>query len=227
MTKKFTVNQGLFKQSFPPISITTVDERVIEKDILLSFLRTDSNEERIGVSAIYGKRCAITSIAFATLTSSLVVHFSKRHGRRALELIKDCILDNSRYTKYAFKMDTFALSLFTDLSLRISNAVDLLSLKPKGNRHSLERVLGVMGGEHILHKQNVKDLFFKNAKEMSHSDVAMQAWAACAVAILYNTTSIPRIDTLKLTQKVRYFEFRGLRSLSIDLGISFLGQDCT
>ena len=204
MTNEFTVNQDLFKQSSPPILVTTVDERVLEKEILLSFLRTDTNEGRIGVSAIYGKRCVITAIAFATRMTSLVIHFSKQHGRRALELIKDCILVNTRYTKYAFKLDTFALSLFTDLSLRISNAVDLLSLKTKGNRHSLDRVLGVMGGEHKLNKRKVKNLFFKNTKKMSHSDVAVQAWAACTVAILYNTTSVPRIDTLKLTQKVCY-----------------------
>ena len=204
MTNKFTVDQGLFKQSFPPIFVTTVDEKLLEEEILLPFL-ADSDKGRIGVSAIYGKRCAITSIAFATLRSSLVIHFSKQPGRRALELIKDHVLDDSRYTKYAFKMDAFALSLFADLSLRISNAVDLLSLKRRNGRHSLERFWGVMGGEHKLHKDNVKGLFFKNTKGVSYSDVAMQAWAACVVSILYNTTSIPRIDTLKLTQKIRFF----------------------
>ncbi|KIM67499.1 hypothetical protein SCLCIDRAFT_1106295 [Scleroderma citrinum Foug A] len=98
-------------------------------------------------------------------------------------------------------MDTLALSLFTDLSLQISDAVDLLSSRITGNRYSLETLMGVMGGEAILHRHNVKSLFFRDIKEMSPSDVAMQAWAACLVAIISDTMSIPRIDTLKLTQK--------------------------
>ena len=224
---KFTIKQDLFKQSFPPIFVTTVDERLLERDILLSFLHTASSDGTIGVSAVYGNRCVITSIAFATLTSTLIIHFVKQHGRRALSLIKECILNNSRYTKYAFKMDTLALSLFTDLSLQISDAVDLLSSRITGNRHSLETLMGVMGGEAILHRHNVKSLFFKDIKEMSLSDVAMQAWAACLVAIISDTMSIPRIDTLKLTQKACYFRATSfLLTLSIVLAIGFPGQDC-
>ena len=204
MTNTFTVNQNLFKQSYAPIHVTTVDERVMERDTLLIFLLTVPTEGTIGVSAIYGQRCAMTSIAFATVTSALVIRFAKQHERRALTLIKECIFNNPHYTKYAFKMDTFALSLFTDLSLRISDAVDLLSMRLTGNRHSLETLMGVMGGEPKLHKENVKTLFFKDAKGMSPSDVAMQAWAACLVAVANVTTSIPRIDTLKLTQKARF-----------------------
>ena len=204
MSNTFTVDKDLFKQSYPPIYVTTVDERVLERDTLLTFLHTVPSQGTIGVSAIYGQCCAITSIAFATVTSALVIRFAKQHGRRALMLLKECILTNPRYTKYAFKMDTFALSLFTDLSLRISDAVDLLSTRVTGNRHQLETLMEVMGGELKLHRENVKALFFKDVKEMSPSDVAMQAWAACLVAIANDTTSTPRIDTLKLTQKARF-----------------------
>ena len=203
MTNTFTVDQGLFKQSYPLIPVTTVHARDIERDTLLTFLQTGSSKGAIGVSAIYGRRCAITSIAFATLASALVIQFGKQHGKRALTLIKDCILINPHYTKYAFKMDTFALSLFTDLSLRISDAVDLLSLRPTGDRHSLETLMKVLGGELKLHRENVKTLF-KDAKKISSSDVATQAWAACLVAIVNDATSIPRIDTLKLTREARF-----------------------
>ena len=204
MTNTFTVDQDLFKQSFPPIHVTTVDERAIERETLLTFLHSDPSEGTIGVSAIYGQRCAITSIAFSTLTSALVVQFSKLRAWRAWKLVKECILTNPRYTKYAFKMDTFALSLFTDASQRISNAVDLLSLKLTDNRHSLGTLMEVMGGEPKLHREKVKTLFFKDARGMTPSDVATQAWSACLVAIMNDTTSISRINTLKLTRKARF-----------------------
>ena len=205
MANEFAVNQDLFKRSFPSILVTTVDERLLEKEILLSFLRTDTNEGRIGVSAIYGKRCATTAIAFATRTSTLVIQPSSKVDRRARRLLKTCILNNSCYTKCAFKMDTLALSLFTDLSLRISNAVDLLSLRITRERDSLETLFSVMGGEANLHRRNVKNLFFNDKKEMSHSDVARQAWAACQVAITSDVTSSPKIDTSKLTRKASCF----------------------
>jgi len=207
--------------------VTTLDERLLERYILLSFLHTDDDDGKIGVSAVYGNRCAITSIAFATFTSTLIIRFAKQHGRRALTLIKECILNNSRYTKYAFKMDTFALSLFTDLSLQISDAVDLLSSGITGNRHSLETLMGVMGGEAVLHRHNVKNLFFTDTKEMSPSDVAMQAWAAYLVAAISDTTSIPRIDTFRLTRKACCFRAASLLLiLSIVLAIGILGQNC-
>ena len=203
MTNTFTVHQGLFKQSYPLIQVTTVHARDIERDTLLTFLKTGSGKGAIGVSAIYGQRCAITSIAFATLASSLVIQFGKQHGKRALTLVKECILTNPHYTKYAFKMDTFALSLFTDLSLRISNAVDLLSSRTTGDRDSFRTLMEVMGGEPKLHREKVKTLF-KEVKKISPSDVARQAWAAYLVAITNDTASIPRIDTLKLTRKARF-----------------------
>ena len=205
MTNEFTVEQDLFKQSFPSIFVTTVDERLLEKEIILSFLRTDTNEGRIGVSAIYGKRCATTAIAFATRTSTLVIQFSKQADRRIRRLLMACILNDPRYTKCAFKMDTLALSLFTDKSLRISNAIDLLSLRTAHKRHSLEALFAIMGGEANLHRDSVKNLFFNDTKEMSRSDVAIQAWAACQVAIISDLTSIPRIDTFKLTREASCF----------------------
>jgi len=202
MPNEFTIQQGLFKQFFPPIFVTTVDERLLERDLLLSFLDTASDEGTIGMSAIYDERCAITAIAFATLSSSLVIHLAKLHNRHALALVKECILNDSRYTKCAFKMDTLSLSFFTDLSLQISDAVDLLSSRITGaDRHSLEHLLELMGGLPKLHRHSVENLFFEDMTEMSPSDVAIQAWAACLVAISSDIASSPRIDTFKLTRK--------------------------
>ncbi|KAL4064436.1 hypothetical protein J3A83DRAFT_603177 [Scleroderma citrinum] len=204
MTHKFTINQGLYNEPFSPIFVTTVDERLLEKDHIQSFLNTVDSDGAIGMAAIYGKRCAITAVAFSSLSSSLVIQFTKQYGRHALTFLKDCILDKSCYTKYAFKMDTFCLALFTDLSLRISNAVDLLSLNVTDDRYSLDRLLSVMGGESKLHKSNVKSLFFKDTKKMSPSDVALQAWAACRTSALSDTKSIPRIDTSEWALEARY-----------------------
>ncbi|KAL4064429.1 P-loop containing nucleoside triphosphate hydrolase protein [Scleroderma citrinum] len=202
MINEFAIEQDLYKEPLPPIFVTTIDERLLERDHFQSFLSSAVDSDgNVGVSAIYGERCAITSITFSTLSSSLVVRFAKQHGRRALVFLKEWILNNPRYVKVAFKMDILALALFTDLSLQISDAVDLLSLKVTGDRGSLETLMWVMGGEHQLHKFNVKSLFFDNVKGMSSVDVALQAWAACLAATLSDVTSIPRIDTSKWTPK--------------------------
>ena len=229
MTNEFTIQQGLFKQSFPPIIITTVDERLLERHLLLSFLNTASDEGTIGVSAIFDARCTITAIAFATLSSSLVIHFAKLRNRHALTLVKECILNDSRYTKCAFKMDTLALSLFTDLSLQISDAVDLLSSRITGaDRHSLEHLLEIMGGLPKLYKHSVENLFFEDMTEMTSSDVAIQAWAACLVAIMSDITSSPRIDTFRLTRKASCFRASELALIfPMDLAIGCFGQDRT
>ncbi|KAG6332525.1 hypothetical protein ID866_6562 [Astraeus odoratus] len=198
MVTSFTVQQNLYPRLPHSIVVAALDERRLNEHVIQTFQNTVASGGIIGVSAIYGKGCAISSIAFASMSCALVVDFAKG-GSPNRRTLKKRILNNPQYMKCTFRMDTLAVALFLDMSLEICNAVDLLSLPVKGGRRSAEALTNVMGDK--ANKDSVKKLFFKDMKKVSPSDMALQAWAAFQAATLSDTTPIPRIDTSRLTRK--------------------------
>ncbi|KAJ7707602.1 hypothetical protein B0H17DRAFT_901605, partial [Mycena rosella] len=78
--------------------------------------------------------------------------------------------------KFAFRMDVIAISLFLDLELRITGAVDLLSAA-QDSRHSLAALIYVLGGEEGLERKNLITLFeFDENVSAPAANVALQAW---------------------------------------------------
>ncbi|KAF8554478.1 P-loop containing nucleoside triphosphate hydrolase protein [Imleria badia] len=173
----------------------------------------DATDRVLGVSATYGKQCQLSSIAFATLSRVLVVTIPARHvpqpkdaGKRrrvakSRGLIEDHLLLNPKFQKYAFKMDQFAVSLYLDLSVRINDTVDMLSVGNAG-RQSLQALMTAMGGETHLQRNNVQSLFFNTSKSSTidaATNVALEAWGACRAATLPHMSSrfmsLPRIET--------------------------------
>ncbi|KAF8554479.1 hypothetical protein OG21DRAFT_1066024 [Imleria badia] len=178
----------------------------------------DATDNVLGVSATYGKRCRLSSIAFSTLSQVLVVNIPARHASQPKQdtkqqrvaksrgLIEDHLLLNPKFQKYAFKMDQFAVALYLDLSVSINDAVDMLSVV-NGSRQSLQALMDAMGGETNLHKKNVESVFFNTSKSPTvdaAANVALEAWAACRAATLPHISSqfasCRRIDTVAFSK---------------------------
>ncbi|KAJ6576607.1 hypothetical protein DFH09DRAFT_364660 [Mycena vulgaris] len=108
-------------------------------------------------------------------------------------------------------MDMAATSLYLDLGVRITDAVDLLSAA-QDSRHSLAALMNVLGGEEGLEKDNLVTLFqLEENVSAPASQIALQAWTAWRAATLDSMTKrlveVPRIDT-------RAFSESRLRSLA-------------
>ncbi|KAF9223781.1 hypothetical protein BS17DRAFT_704462 [Gyrodon lividus] len=204
----FTLSQNLFIGEFPPITVSQCDEDAVSPQLLQPLWDT-ATDCAIGVSTTHGERCQLSSIAFSTLSRVLVVNIPKSHVpwpkdrtkqqqvSRGRALLQEHILLCPRFHRYAFRMDQIATALYSDLSLRIDNAVDMLSVTTNGRR-SLQCLMDAMGGEMTLRKENVKALFFAPVKNAT-SGVALRAWAACRAATVPHMSprflSLLRIDT--------------------------------
>ncbi|KAI9574020.1 P-loop containing nucleoside triphosphate hydrolase protein [Boletus coccyginus] len=208
----FTVSRNLFTNYSAVVTVVKCDHDAVTIQHLQPLL--DATDRVLGVSATYGQTCQLSSIAFSTLSRAVVVNFPahhpsqpnqnarKRRIARSKSLIQDHLLLNPKFQKHAFKMDQLAIALYLDLSLRINDAVDMLSVTIKHSRQSLAALMDAMGGEAILHKKNVQSLFFGTPESPTvdvATGVALEAWAACRAATLPHMSScfasLPRIDT--------------------------------
>ncbi|KIJ13466.1 hypothetical protein PAXINDRAFT_81067, partial [Paxillus involutus ATCC 200175] len=205
------VSQNLFIGNFPPITVSQCIEHALSAQFLQPLLDTVAGGV-IGVSATFRERCQLSAIAFSTLSRVLVVHVPKsnfprpKDGAKQLQvsraraLLQERILLSPKFQKYAFRMDQIATALYSDLSLRIDDGVDMLSVTID-DRRSLQALMVCMGGETTLHKENVKALFFGPGKDAAPG-VALRAWVACRAATVKHMSdrfsSISRINTSAL-----------------------------
>lgn len=217
----FTITQNLFRHDSTTFTVVKCQDDAVSGEHLQPLLETVLAHGALGISATYDKTCRLSSIAFATLSQVLVVNISKsaRHNfqdarqrriARTKSLLQDRLLLNRNFPKYAFTMDQIAVALYLDLSIRIRDAVDMISVTTDG-RHSLQALMTAMGGEVQLNKENVKSLFFNHSGLLTMNatlDVALKAWAACKAATLPDMSprfaSLSRIDTMAFSRVVRY-----------------------
>ena len=210
----FTISQNLFTKDSTVITVIKCVSDAVTMRHLQPLL--DAPDCVLGVSATYDQECRLSSIAFSTLSRVLVVDISMskdavkiRRIAQSWNLIQDHLLLNSKYQKYAFRMDQLAVTLYLDPSVRINDAVDMLSVTTGNKRQSLQALMNAMGGETLLLKKNVNSLFFHTSRSPTvdtAANVALQAWAACKAATLPHMSSrfasIPRIDTLSFPKAV-------------------------
>jgi hypothetical protein len=186
----FDIVQQIFKSPHPTIRVHVHHENELTREVIEAFLAT-TTDGAIGIAPAYGPKCVVGTLAFSSTSHVLLIRLSKpgsrsqknkrkKNARTGHDLLKDLILCDSTRFKYAFQMNKLATALHLDLDLRINNAVDLLSAcKPSSDRHSLDALLHILGGETTLNKLQVSTLF-KDEENISapiHS-TAMQAWAA-------------------------------------------------
>jgi regulator of nonsense transcripts 1 len=185
----FTINQKIFKASWPTIHVIPCLENELTKSILHRFLNT-ATDGIIGVAPAYRPHCKLARIAFATRSNVLLVRFSsskpiksKRRDRpqnsvTGRELLNSDLFCNTALSKCAFKMDKLATSLFLDIDSRITCGVDLLSTST-ADRHEPEALLTTLGGETVLRKREVEAVFRQQeSAKASDEHIALQAWAA-------------------------------------------------
>ncbi|KAG2347790.1 hypothetical protein BDR05DRAFT_875647 [Suillus weaverae] len=211
----FSLQQNVYKADHEPIIVEDVDENNISSPALRRLINS-APDASVGVAATYRPDCTLSSLAFATPTRALVIHFfaankqnsqqqKKKKGQeqqpvvsRGRILIQDQILCNIGIKLYGYRIDRIALALFQDFSLRINGAVDILSVTTS-DRRSLQAIMNALGGEVLLQKDNVKSLFAHREGDAATKDVALQAWAACRTTTFDDMTlrfaAISRIDT--------------------------------
>jgi len=161
---------------------------------------------------VYRSDCSLSCLAFATLIRALVVHFAappktnwQKKGQEQQPPVyrgRTPARARSNIQLYGYRIDRVAVALFLDLSLRINAAVDILSVAPdRYDRRSPQALMNALGGDLLLHKENVRALFAwrEGHDPLSSNDVALQAWATCRAATLAHMVPryaiIPRIAT--------------------------------
>lgn len=211
----FTIPQNLFINDSTTFTVVKCNDDAVSVQHLRPLLDAALADRILGISATYDtNNCQLSSIALSTLSWVLVVNISdparhvpqdvKRRIARGRGLIQDRLLPE--FQKYAFMMDHIAVALYLDLSIRIDDAVDMISVSNDG-RQSLQALMNAMGGEVELEKKNVQSLFFDTSKSSAMdptAKVALKAWAAYRAATLPHMSSrfesLPRINT-KIFQK--------------------------
>ncbi|KAF7327916.1 hypothetical protein MKEN_00371600 [Mycena kentingensis (nom. inval.)] len=145
----------------------------------------DARTPYIGVSADYGDKSVIASIALAAGSQVVVVHLSKITKAKK-GVLKEFLSTTSQFhTKAAFHMDRLVAALHFDLRVTLSRGLDLLSGATAGaGRDSLAAMVECLGGETEVQKFRVEELFFGHTQKKLVKDLAMQAWAAWWAASL-------------------------------------------
>ncbi|KAK0500417.1 P-loop containing nucleoside triphosphate hydrolase protein [Armillaria luteobubalina] len=199
-TDSSTLRQDIYTASHPPIAVSRHKANALKAAELHDFMSSVATTGHLGIAPVYGSKCALSTVAFASSTRVMIIDFpgqKKSTNRPALDLLEYIVL-RSHYPKYAFHMDNVALSLHFDLELPVVNGVDLLA-----NQESLNSILCALGGKNhhlLLHRGNVVALFRQEESSQTlERHTAMQAWSACRAAMLKHmatASNSPKISTL-------------------------------
>lgn len=201
----FSLSQTVFPKDSSTVTASSIDEAQLSERAFDLFLSSVVNE-KIGLAPTYDKQQRLKSIAFASSSRVLIITFSmkKQILTPNRKLLADRILMNDSLRKYAFHMDKLATYLFTNLSLRVVGAVDILSLV-RQSRHLVKTKISALGGESAVHKASVVKLFC--GEELYTAEpltVATQAWVACKAALLHPASAPQRtINTTIFSNEVR------------------------
>ncbi|KAK0469716.1 uncharacterized protein EV420DRAFT_58543 [Desarmillaria tabescens] len=210
----FVLQQNIYTIPHPSIIVSRHNANALRATTLHDFMASVATTGHLGIAPVYGSKCALSTVAFASSTHVMIIDFPRQRkgggnlrasGKRpALDLLEYIVLRSS-YPKYAFRMDNVALSLILDLSLPIVNGVDLLDLQ--SNRQSFESVLVALGGKSYhsqLDRNNVATLFQQEESSQTlDKHTALQAWSACRAAMLDHmatASDAPKISTLNFDQ---------------------------
>ncbi len=199
----FTVAQGILPAFKETITARSVNEADLSQPLFDRFLSSVS-DGKIGLAPTYGPHQKLASIALASRNQVVIVKFSTKtripQGRNVLTAQ---ILTNPSLTKVAFHMDKLATSLFFDFSLRINEAVDILSGLPQ-RRHLLLAKALALGDPSKVDKESVCELFCED--ESSGTDIsviALQAWAAYQAGLVQvDKATLCTIDTTNFPPEV-------------------------
>lgn len=212
MVAKRTIPQTVFKTGSTRIHLLDLHETDLSSPVLNDFMSSHSGA--IGLSATYGSKCSLTTLALSNGTQTLVLRLSgSKHRTAGRELLASGVLCSTSIEKVAFDMDRVATSLYLDHSLRIVGAIDVQSLhKPEGSRGSIETFMNALGGEVCVNRDAaLKGFLPQDSKSNDIDKCALRAWCSwkltTSAAYASNRRKSRAINTLNIDGPVRLLFF--------------------
>lgn len=206
MSSNFTLKQDIYPQHKLVVDVTVWHENDLTEEYLNRFLKSIEGDV-VGVYATYGPSCTLSKLAFASLSSVLVVTFKPgaTNVRKALStrrLIQNSILASSIIAKFGANVDLVSFSLFHDLNLRVDQMFNI------SDDLSLESFHSALGGDALANKAAVSSVYFSMSRRtQTHEDIALHAWAIAKGSSLpevrqQNRQTLP-MNSLDMNTQVR------------------------
>lgn len=199
------------------LSLVRLSSAMPDLKPLQRFITATQSSPAVGISVTLSKTGALKVLALALSDQVIEICMDGQvNGRKAAKDVRrtfrdtlhEKILANVTLDKIGFDMEVIATALFRDHCLHLSSAVDAQTLYSNAKSRTSEAVLlGVLGGETILQKDNVLRTLRGNDGADKDTHVALRAWAAFMVSVvpLYDrlrSQSSP-IHTARLSKEVR------------------------
>ncbi|KAG6910851.1 hypothetical protein DXG01_007167 [Tephrocybe rancida] len=193
MESSSQVVPNIFKTRHASFTLEVYHENSLTPKVVDTFIQATFGDV-IGLAPTYGSKRALTTLALFNGTKALLVRFpsSKAKPKQVSPgraLLQRLLLTPLR--KLAFKMDILATALYKDIGLHTNRGVDLLSVSTTDARCSTNALMFVLGGEVMLNKATVVELFTQEETQTPDlSNTALQAWAAYQAAYLERTSKL-------------------------------------
>ena len=201
------IQQQLYKAPLPPITLEFVDFASLPTESISELIATLGDRKRLGISASYGKRSMLRSLAFSTETRVLMVMMdgNSRLAVRKKELLSKELLCSASLEKHGFFMERIAAALYLDVGLFICNAFDVTaSVGERGSRIAYEDVLKQAGIDHPLNESVVRRTYVEQRFDRSQRNfLALRAWTCCV-----GVKGLPRTLETSIDTSVKDIEAR-------------------
>ena len=199
------------------LSLVRLSSAMPDLKPLQRFITATQSSPAVGISVTLSKTGALKVLALALSDQVIEICMDGQvNGRKAAKDVRrtfrdtlhEKILANVTLDKIGFDMEVIATALFRDHCLHLSSAVDAQTLYSNAKSRTSEAVLlGALGGETILQKDNVLRTLRGNDGADKDTHVALRAWAAFMVSVvpLYDTLrpQASPIHTTRLSKEVR------------------------
>ncbi|KZV97481.1 hypothetical protein EXIGLDRAFT_642252 [Exidia glandulosa HHB12029] len=146
----------IFRDTKTSFAVTQLQAKDISEQSLAKFL-DGRNSDILGCSATYVEQ-TLQTLTLATSARVLHIHMHPRMPK--LSLLEEMVLQNPDLTVLGCNLDRVAFGLFLDAEgTRVTNFVDLHSLRGRGERSALKTYHILLGGEPSLHVEIVNAVF--------------------------------------------------------------------
>lgn len=189
---------GLFKAHDAPLHVIPCSLNDMDLGLVDAFLTVADNSGVVGVGVTFTGRGVLKTLALASSDQVLRIAVGKPGGnkkkqqkkkkakKRACDVLQEKIFTNPALDKLGFDMERVSTALHRDHHLYISPAIDAQSMHGSTHsRHADSVLLGVLGGETTLNKDNVLRVFRDDdSTGDEEEDVVRRAWAAWSISTL-------------------------------------------
>ena len=178
-----TIRQEFYAAHSPPITLEHVPLASLTAESVSALITTFKGcEPRLGVTASYGEKCVLETLAFSTETRVLLITMdaTSKSAKRQKQILKNKLLCDHALEKHGFFMERLAAALYLDLGLHIQNAFDIAS--DGDRRGSMAAYKGVLEQAQMLDFLDgsvVERVFAEQPFILSRKNLfALRAWAS-------------------------------------------------